>query len=160
MPLAPVGGTTCAASPARKSRPHCNGSTTKLRMPVIPFWRIWALGWLPAVVAAETQVQLVPDAVVAPLGEILVGPALEIKARDSRRTHAVKSEAAAGYACRGVHRARERPQREYRAMHTDRCARSKASEPAGKNERDTPCEPSQPAMKPHAIESDSPELLR
>ena len=39
-PLAPVGGTMCAASPARKSRPYCIGSTTKLRMPVTPFSRI------------------------------------------------------------------------------------------------------------------------
>ena len=34
---APVGGTMCAASPARNSRPNCIGSTTKLRMPVMPF---------------------------------------------------------------------------------------------------------------------------
>ena len=30
-PLAPVGGTVCAASPARNSRPYCMGSQTKLR---------------------------------------------------------------------------------------------------------------------------------
>ena len=37
MPLAPVGGTMCAASPARNSRPYRIGSTTKLRMPVMLF---------------------------------------------------------------------------------------------------------------------------
>ena len=36
-PFAPVGGTMCAASPARKSRPNCIGSTTKLRMSVTFF---------------------------------------------------------------------------------------------------------------------------
>src|SRR6266511_449504 len=36
-PFAPVAGTIWAASPARKSRPYCIGSTTKLRMPVMPF---------------------------------------------------------------------------------------------------------------------------
>ena len=40
MPLAPVGGTMCAASPSRKSFPNCMGETTKLRMGVIPFWKI------------------------------------------------------------------------------------------------------------------------
>ena len=37
MPFAPVGGTMCAASPARKSRPWRMGSATKLRIPVTPF---------------------------------------------------------------------------------------------------------------------------
>jgi hypothetical protein len=40
MPLAPVGGTMWAASPARNSRPKRIGSTTKLRMPVTPLSRI------------------------------------------------------------------------------------------------------------------------
>ena len=36
MPLAPVGGTMCAASPASSSRPCCMGVATKLRIGVIP----------------------------------------------------------------------------------------------------------------------------
>ncbi len=36
MPFAPVGGTMCAASPARNSRPYCIGTATKLRIGVIP----------------------------------------------------------------------------------------------------------------------------
>ncbi len=38
-PLAPVGGTMWAASPASSSRPNCIGSATKLRMAVMPFSR-------------------------------------------------------------------------------------------------------------------------
>ena len=37
IPLAPVGGTICAASPARNSRLYCIGSATKLRIGVTPF---------------------------------------------------------------------------------------------------------------------------
>src|SRR5947199_285728 len=40
MPLAPVGGTMCAASPTRYSRAYCIGSTTKLRIAVMPRSRI------------------------------------------------------------------------------------------------------------------------
>ena len=40
IPFAPVGGTMCAASPARNSRPYCIGSTTKLRIWMMPFWKI------------------------------------------------------------------------------------------------------------------------
>ena len=36
-PLAPVGGTMCAASPARNKRPYCMGSVTKLRIGVTLF---------------------------------------------------------------------------------------------------------------------------
>src|SRR5260370_41012138 len=36
-PLAPVGGTMCAASPARNKRPYCIGSATKLRIAVMLF---------------------------------------------------------------------------------------------------------------------------
>ncbi len=39
MPFAPVGGTMCAASPARKSRPRRMGSATTLRIPVTLFSR-------------------------------------------------------------------------------------------------------------------------
>src|SRR5713226_4142833 len=40
MPFAPVGGTMCAASPARNSLPACIGVETKLRMPTMFFWKI------------------------------------------------------------------------------------------------------------------------
>src|SRR4051812_12938384 len=42
--FAPVGGTMCAASPARNSRPYRIGSTTKLRIAMMPFWKMrpWA----------------------------------------------------------------------------------------------------------------------
>ena len=40
MPLAPVGGTMCAASPARNSLRCCIGSTTNERIGVTPFSKI------------------------------------------------------------------------------------------------------------------------
>ena len=51
MPLAPVGGTMCAASPARKSLPYCIGVDTKLRMPTMFFWKI-----LPSVICQPSAV--------------------------------------------------------------------------------------------------------
>ena len=38
--MAPVGGTMCAASPARNSRPYRIGALTKLRIGVMPLSRI------------------------------------------------------------------------------------------------------------------------
>ena len=71
----------CAASPARYSRPYCIGSTTKLRMPVTPFSNTGpSVSGLPS--QAGAALQLVPDPLVGPLGEVLVGPALHVEAAD------------------------------------------------------------------------------
>ena len=51
------------------------------------------LGERPAV-DPEPRLQLAPDAVVGPLGDVLVGPALDIEARELRRAEAEEREAA------------------------------------------------------------------
>ena len=58
----------CAASPARKSRPCCMGSTTKLRIGVMPFLQDLARVQRPTL-EFEPPGQLVPDALVGPLIE-------------------------------------------------------------------------------------------
>ena len=73
MPLAPVGGTMCAASPARNSRPYCIGSATKLRIAVTPFCITGPSPSVAAVVRLQPPPQLVPDARVGPLVDVLVG---------------------------------------------------------------------------------------
>ena len=82
-PFAPVGGTMCAASPARNSRPYCIGSTTKLRIAVTPFSRIGPSCSVqpssPRRVCSSSQIAL-----VRPLGDVLVGRALEVEARELR----------------------------------------------------------------------------
>ena len=77
--MAPVGGTMCALSPARNSRPYCIGSTTKLRIGVMPFCSIAPSCELAR--AAEALVQLVPDARVRPVLDVLVVVALQIEPR-------------------------------------------------------------------------------
>jgi hypothetical protein len=60
-PLAPVGGTMCAASPARNSRSYRIGSATKLRIGVMDFSRIGpSRSSHPSVVAnlARSSVQI------------------------------------------------------------------------------------------------------
>ena len=91
--MAPVGGTMCAASPARKSRPYCIGSTTKLRMPGDALLEDRALLERPAV-DAEARLQLVPDPLVRPLVDVLVGLALDVEAAEARRAQAEQREAA------------------------------------------------------------------
>src|SRR6478672_9807299 len=51
MPLAPVGGTMCAASPARNSRPCCIGSHTNERIGVMPLSKIG-----PSLIAEPAEV--------------------------------------------------------------------------------------------------------
>ena len=94
-PLAPVGGTMWAASPARKSRPYCIGSATKLRMrrdrlvedrarrPESSRRRV-----------ASRGAQLGPDPVVRPVLDVLVGAHLQVEPADRRRAQAVEREAA------------------------------------------------------------------
>ena len=92
MPLAPVGGTMWAASPARNSRPCCIGSTTKLRIAVMPFCSSGpsASGRVPP----SRAMQFVPDARVRPVLDIVVGRALQVEPRQRRRAHGVKRKAA------------------------------------------------------------------
>jgi len=46
----------CAASPAKKSRPYCIGSITKLRIPVMPFCKMGpSAGLQPSLVACRVQ---------------------------------------------------------------------------------------------------------
>src|SRR5215471_9786769 len=78
MPLAPVGGWMWAESPARKSRPHCIGSTTKLRMGVMPFCSI----------APSASLR------VRPVLDVVVRGALQVEPCQGRRAHGVKRKAA------------------------------------------------------------------
>src|SRR4029450_6752282 len=106
MPLAPVGGTMWAASPARNSRPWRIGSTTKLRMPVTLLSRIGPssrvqpasgarparrsppaplagdrpLAQGPAVVGGQAGLELPPDPAVVPVLDRLVRVDLEVQA--------------------------------------------------------------------------------
>src|SRR5262245_53991070 len=49
---------------------------------------------LPAIESCESLPQLVPDAIVGPEGEVLIGRALKIKAADFGRAHGEQREAA------------------------------------------------------------------
>src|ERR1044071_3766909 len=94
IPFAPVGGTMCALSPARKSRPYCIGSTTKLRIGVMPFLQHFAFGEFAG--SAEPLVQFIPDTVVGPGFNLLIVIALQIEPRQARGAHGVKRKAAIG----------------------------------------------------------------
>ncbi len=105
MPFAPVGGTICAASPARNKRPNCSGSTTKLRMPVTPFCRIRALAS-----AAIRPCSPGAYAIRSRCGRHSTAryphrAALQIEPRDARRAHAVQTQNRAHDACRPALRA-------------------------------------------------------
>ncbi len=93
-PFAPVGGTMCAASPARNSLPYCIGSTTKLRMPVMPFCSTGPSCNFQFSSPREPDLQFLPDFLVRPIQEVFVGAALEIEAADVRRAHAEQGETA------------------------------------------------------------------
>ena len=92
--MAPVGGTIWAASPARNSRPYCIGSATKLRMPRDALLEDRPLGQRRSRRCAEPRLQLLPDALVGPLVEVLVGGALQVEPARARRAHAEQREAA------------------------------------------------------------------
>ena len=72
----------CAASPARNRRPCCIGSTTKLRIGVTPFSTIGPRS--PSRRSVEPRAQLLPDPLVGPVVEVLVGLALEVEAAERR----------------------------------------------------------------------------
>src|SRR5262249_49883535 len=94
IPFAPVGGTICAASPARKRRPNCIGSTTKLRMPVRLFSITGPSCSFHTIVGFESLMQFRPHAVVGPALEVFLGRHLDVQPRDLGRTHAVERKAA------------------------------------------------------------------
>ncbi len=94
MPLAPVGGTMCAASPARNRRPYCIGSATKLRIPVMPFSSTGPSRSRQPSLVSSRRCSSRPDALVRPAGDVFLGRDLQVEPRDFRRTHAVEREAA------------------------------------------------------------------
>ena len=94
MPLAPVGGTMWAASPARNSRPKRIGST-ELRMPVTPLSIGPSSRVQPSSVASRARFPL-PDAPVRPAPDRLVRVDLEVEGGEPGRAHAVEGEAAVG----------------------------------------------------------------
>src|ERR671916_549674 len=84
-PLAPVGGTIWAASPARKRRPNRRGSATKLLRGAMDFSMDWPVINLSA--------QLVPEAVIGPFLYLLVERHLHIVPAAGRRAHGAEGEA-------------------------------------------------------------------
>ena len=93
-PLAPVGGTMCAASPARNSRPCRIGVATKLRIGSTLFSVIGpCCSDQPSWPCPSRVASAVPDPVVGPLRDVLVGRHLEVEPRDRRRAHRVQREA-------------------------------------------------------------------
>ena len=97
-PLAPVGGTMWAASPARKSRPYCIGSATKLRIGGDALLDDRPVGEREAGHGLQPGPQLVPDALVGPVVELGVRRDLQVEAADRR----------ASACCAGRSRARVR----------------------------------------------------
>ena len=98
----------------------------------------------------EPALQLLPDALVRPLVEWLVGAALEVEARELRRAHAVEREAALVVGVdqllvrrRGLGEDAE-PAERVLARRTSRRT------PSGIDSRQTPWKPSQPATKSHS----------
>ena len=95
-PFAPVGGTMCAASPARNRFPYRIGAATKDRIGVIDFCSTGPLvSDQPG--TANRVAQLLPDPVVRPAGDVLVGGHLEVEPADLR----VCACCAARTRCRG-----------------------------------------------------------
>ena len=93
--MAPVGGTMCAASPARNRRPYCIGSTTKLRMPVTPFSSIGPSSSVQPSPVSSRVCSSVPDARRrASCARSSSGAHLQVQPRDLGRAHAVEREAA------------------------------------------------------------------
>ncbi len=158
MPLAPVGGTICALSPARNRRPYCIGSTTKLRIGVMPFCSILPSCELAR--AAEPLVQLVPDARVGPVLDVLVVIALQIEPRQRQRAHGVERKAAIGVGVdqfvigRRAFRQDAEPAERIVALEHARCS------PSGKLGRQMPWKPSQPAMKSQSISCALPSCVK
>ncbi len=58
------------------------------------FLKYATLGELPVFDCGKPRLQLLPDSLVGPLVDVLIGRALEIEAADFRRAHAEQSEAA------------------------------------------------------------------
>ena len=71
-PLAPVGGTMCAASPARNRRPKRIGSATKLRSGAMLFSIDGPVTIASAARRVEAAPQLVPERVVGPVLDLVV----------------------------------------------------------------------------------------
>ena len=132
MPLAPVGGWMCAESPARNSRPYCIGSVTKLRIGGDALLQHRAFGQRPR--AAEPRMQFVPDALVRPVLDVVVGRALQIEPRQRRRAHGVEREAALGDRYRSVHLRAAATPTECRPSRTDSRGRRRRQR-AGRNAR-------------------------
>ena len=98
----------------------------------------------------EPRAQLLPDALVRPLVERLVGPALEVEPRELRRAHAVEREAALVVRVDELVVRRRAPRRGCRASRTGTRATSRAGRRRGIDSRQTPWKPSQPATTSHS----------
>ncbi len=120
----------CAASPARKRRPCCIGSATKLRMPVTPFSRTGPSFERPARRARSARASSSQIALVGPLREVLVRAALEVEAAERRRAQAEQGEAALVVGVDELVARRRRRRRGCRASRTGTRARTCAARPA------------------------------
>ena len=144
-PLAPVGGTMCAASPARNSRPWRIGSWTKLRIGVTDLAVIGPRSSVQSPSTREAGGQLVPDPLVGPVGRVGAVRHLEVEPGDRAGSACCAGRSRAGGGRRSTRRrtAAHRPAR--RARSRGRCARRCGRGRRGPRARATPWKPSQPA---------------
>ncbi len=157
MPLAPVGGTICALSPAREQPAVLHRLDHEAAHRRDAFLQHLALCELAR--AAEPLVQLVPDARVRPVLDLLVVVALQIEPRQIGRAHGVERKAAVGVGIDQLVVGRRRSPTECRASRTGSRARSVDSTPSGMLGRQMPWKPSQPAMKSQSISCALPSWL-
>ena len=92
-PFAPVGGTMWAASPARKQPPVLHRLGDEAAHAGHALLENRALGELPSV-ERDPGLQLLPDPVVGPERQVLVGVALDVVARELAGAQAQEREAA------------------------------------------------------------------
>ena len=155
-PFAPVGGTMCAASPARNSRPCCIGSTTNERIGVTPFSTIG-----PASRSSARRVRSsVPDAVVGPVVRVGVRLALEVEAAERRRAHAVQREPALVAGVDELLGRRRDLRQDAEPGERIRRARTPSARPRGIDGRQTPWKPSQPAITSQRSSCASPPWVK
>src|SRR4030095_8218899 len=92
-PFAPVGGTMCAASPARNRRPNRSGSATKLCSGAILFSIAGPVVTRSATIR-QSGPQLVPERRVGPVLDLRVEPTLHVVGGARAAPLAARREAA------------------------------------------------------------------
>ena len=137
----------CAASPARNSRPCCIGSTTKLRIARDALLEDRPLAQRPAVARSPGAVQLLPDAVVGPGVERIVGRALQVQPAELGERRLCMAKPRSWYAYSTSSRGRWRRCQNAEPGEGVRRSYSAQPLPAGIAARETPWKPSQPATK-------------